>query len=341
MTPISSIPNKKVTLQDVANKAGVSKTTASLVLRHNPRISEPTRKRVLAAVESLDYVYNQRAASLRTQRSDTIGLIVSDLSNPFYAELTTGIQKELGKNHIGLLLGITFDDMDTHQHLGTTMLERDVDGLILVPPAGVDESTIRKLANHIPVVLLTRYIPNLEIDYVGTDNELGGRRAVEHLIEKGHQRIAFIGGHEASSARRDRLRGYSSMLERHGLPVEPSLCVTSRVTREGGYTAIQSLLRLPDPPTAAFCYNDVVAFGVMLGLRAEGVEPGADFAVVGFDDVAEASLWQPSLSTVSTSPEAMGQAVADLLLRRLANPNLPIEQITFPSKLMLRNSTRG
>lgn len=341
MTRNASIPNKKVTLQDVANKAGVSKTTASLVLRRNPRISEPTRKRVLAAVESLDYVYNQHAASLRTQRSDTIGLIVSDLSNPFYAELTTGIQMELGKNHIGLLLGITFDDMVTHQHLGKTMLERDVDGLILVPPAGVDESTIRKLANHIPVVLLTRYIPNLEIDYVGTDNELGGRRAVEHLIEKGHQRIAFIGGHEASSARRDRLRGYSSMLESHGFPVDLSLCVTSRVSREGGYQAIQALLRLPDPPTAALCYNDVVAFGVMLGLRAVGVEPGADFAVVGFDDVAEASLWQPSLSTVSSSPEAMGQSVADLLLRRLANPNLPIEQITFPSKLVLRNSTRG
>ena len=289
---------------------------------------------------SLDYIYNQRAASLRTQRSDTIGLIVSDLSNPFYAELTSGIQMALSKNRMSLLLGITLDDVDTHQHLGKTMLERDVDGLIVVPPAGVKDATIRKLAHHIPVILLARYIPNLEMDYVGIDNELGGRRAAEHLIDRGHRRIAFIGGHQASSARQDRLRGYTSMLEKYEIPVDPALCVTSTVSRIGGYEAVQTLLQLGDPPTAALCYNDVVAFGVMLGLRAAGVEPGADFAVVGFDDVAEASLWQPTLTTISTNPEAMGQTVADLLLRRLANPIMPIEHITFPSTLLLRNSTR-
>ena len=341
MTSNPYIPNKKVTLQDVADEAGVSKTTASLVLRNNPRITEPTRQRVLSAVESLNYIYNQRAASLRTQRSDTIGLIVSDLSNPFYAELTTGIQMELSNNHIGLLLGITLDNVDTHQHLGTTMLERDVDGLIVVPPAGVEESTMRKLARHIPVVLLTRYIPDLEMDYVGIDNELGGRRAVEHLIDRGHRRIAFIGGHKASSARRDRLSGYTRTLEKHQLPVDPSLCITSSVSRKGGYDAVQKLLQLPDPPTAALCYNDVIAFGVMLGLRTVGVEPGADFAVVGFDDVAEASLWQPTLTTVSTNSQAMGQSVAELLLRRLANPGMSIEKITFPSTLIRRNSTRS
>lgn len=339
MAPNPSFPGKKVTLQDVANEAGVSKTTASLALRHNPRIPEPTRQRVLAAVESLNYVYNQRAASLRTQRSDTIGLIVSDLSNPFYAELTTGIQMELTKNHNSLLLGITLDNVDTHQHLGTTMLERDVDGLIMVPPAGITDTAIRKLSRHLPVVLLARYVPNLEMDYVGIDNELGGRRAVEHLIDRGHRRIAFVGGHQASSARQDRLRGYASMLENRDIPVDMSLCVTCRVSRRGGYDAVHKLLQLSDPPTAALCYNDVIAFGVMLGLRAAGVEPGTDFGVVGFDDVAEASLWQPTLTTVSTSPEAMGQTVADLLLRRLANPGKPTEQITFPSTLLLRNST--
>ena len=330
---------KKVTLQDVADEAAVSKATASLVLRNNPRISEPTRQRVLAAVESLGYVYNQRAASLRTQRSYTVGLIVTDLSNPFYAELTAGIESQLAANDFSLLLGTTSDDLNHQSRVVTAMLQSDVDGLMLVPAVGVEPEFVQKLVRHSPLVLVTRYLPYLAVDYVGMDNEMGVRRAVEFLVHQGHRRIAFIGGQDASSARRDRLNGYRSMLEKYELPFDPSLCITSTVSRRGGYEAIHRILAGRHQPTAAICYNDVVAFGVMLGLRAAGIEPGKQFAVIGFDDVAEASLWQPSLTTISTNPTAIGREAARLLLKRIAHPDMPIEQIIMPSTLIQRDSS--
>ena len=251
----------------------------------------------------------------------------------------TGIQLELARNELSLLLGTASPDVDSHARVGTTMLERGVDGLILVPPVDVDDATIRMLAQQTPVVMCAGHIPNIEIDYVGMDDELGARRAVEHLIKRGHKRIAFIGGNKAATSRRDRLSGYLSMLEKHKIPVDSSLEIEGENSRRGGFEAIQNILQLDDRPTAAFCYNDVTAFGVMLGLRAAGIEPGEEFAIVGFDNVAEASLWQPTLTTISTNPEEMGREVSKLLLRRLANPDKPIEQITYPSTLVQRDSS--
>ena len=331
--------SQKVTLQDVADEAKVSKATVSLALRRNPRISEPTRQRVLAAAESLGYVYNQRAASLRTQRSYTIGLIVSSLANPFYPEMIRGAEFHLTENNYSLLLGNSADDLGRQSRALRAMLESDVDGLILVPAAGTTAQSLQRLIQRCSLVLLTRYVPDLACDYLGMDNVTGSRRAVEFLIKQGHQRIAFVGGPEDSSARRDRMQGYSSVLERHGLVFDPDLCMPSYVSRRGGYDAIETLIALPNPPTAALCYNDVVAFGVMLGLRAAGIEPGARFGVIGFDDVAEASMWQPSLTTVATGPVKMGELVAQLMLKRIANPDMPIEQVFMPPRLIQRDST--
>ena len=331
---------QKVTLQDVAEAAAVSKATASLALRDNPRISEATRQRVREAVDALGYVYNQHAASLRTRRSFTIGLIIGSFSNPFYAEFVAGSEAYLAKNRYGLLLGTNgADELERQARALRVMLERDVDGMILVPAAGTSPATLEQIVRHCPLVLATRYIPELAVDYVGIDNEAGARDATELLIRQGHRRIAFIGGLEASSARQDRLRGYRGALTASQIPVDPALCLASPVSRRGGYDAVQASLRLADPPTAALCYNDVVAFGVTLGLHAAGIEPGSRFAVVGCDDTADAALWQPSLTTISTDPNGMGERVAQLMLKRIANPDSPIEQIIMPSRLIIRDST--
>lgn len=330
---------RKITLQDVADAAKVSKATASLALQKNSRISEATRQRVLEAVDALGYVYNQRAASLRTRRSFTIGLIVSSLANPFYPEMIRGAEAHLAGNDYRMLLGNSADDLGRQSRALTAMLESDVDGLILAPAAGTTAETLQTLVRHCSLVLLTRYVPDLDCDYLGMDNVAGSRRAMEFLIEQGHRRIAFIGGPVDSSARRDRLLGYSSVLERYDIDFDSGLCIPSPVSRRGGFDAVESMMELPNPPTAALCYNDVVAFGVMLGLRAAGIEPGAKFGVIGFDDVAEASMWQPSLTTVATGPVKMGEQVAQLMLRRIADPDMPIEQLFIPPRLIQRDST--
>ncbi|MCY3832896.1 MAG: LacI family DNA-binding transcriptional regulator [Chloroflexi bacterium] len=330
---------KKVTLQQVAEAAGVSKATASLALSNNPRISEPTRQRVLEAVEALGYVYNQRAASLRTQRSYTIGLIIKDVSNPFNAELTSGAESQLADHDYSLVLATTDDDLDKQSRLVQTMLERDVDGLIFSPVAQTTTASMQDLMQYCPLVLLIPYYQKLAADCVGMDDENGTARALEHLIQLGHRRIAFVGGFAAQATRSRRLASYRDTLQRHNIGFDPALCIASPVTLRGGYEAVHQLLRLPRPPTAAYCYSDVNAFGVMLGLRAAGLEAGKDFAVIGFDDVPEASLWHPSLTTVSADPRGLGEKAAQLIHRRISMPDAPVRRIIMPSHLVIRDST--
>ena len=339
MTNTGGARRKKVTLQQVADAAKVSKATASLALRDNTRISEPTRQRVLEAVESLGYVYNQRAASLRTQRSYTIGLIITDVTNPFNAELTSGAESHLTYHDYSLVLATTDGDLNKQTRMVRTMLERDVDGLILSPVAQTTIESMQDLTQFCPLVLLIPYYSELEADCVGMDDENGTARALEHLIGLGHRRIAFVGGYAEQATRSRRLASYRDALQRHNIGFDPALCIDSPVTLRGGYDAVQQLLRLPAPPSAAYCYSDVNAFGVMLGLRAAGLEAGADFAVIGFDDVPEASLWHPSLTTVSADPRGLGEAAAQLIHRRILAPDAPIRRIILPAHLVIRDST--
>lgn len=192
---------------------------------------------------------------------------------------------------------------------------------------------------HCALVLLNPYYENLAIDCVGMDDENGTVWAVRHLIQQGHRRIAFVGGYATSSTRQRRLQSYRDSLQRHGINFDPALCIDSPVTRRGGYDAVHQLLNLAEPPSAVYCYSDVIAFGAMLGLRAAGLEAGRDLAVIGFDDVPEASLWHPSLTTVSADPRGLGVNAAQLMLRRIAEPGLPVKRIIMPSRLIVRDST--
>ena len=250
-------------------------------------------------MRKLGYVHNRAAASLRTKRSQTIGLIIPDIANPFFSELTVGIEAQLDEADYQLLLTNTSERTDKQDRAIDTLLEHRADGVLICPAQGTRRETIEQLNRwNLPFVFVMRYLLDVETDYVGADNELGADLAVEHLIGLGHRRIAFIGGDASSSARRDRLNGYLTALGRHGLAAEETLSITSPITRQGGHQAIGSVLAQNDPPTAALCYNDVVAFGVMLGLQAKGRAVGSDFAVVGFDDITEA---RPAIASTDDS----------------------------------------
>ena len=333
-------PIRRVTLSDVAADAGVSRATASLVLRGSPLVAEHTRDLVRASMHKLGYVYNRAAASLRAQRSHAVGLAVTDITNPFFAELAVGIESALGEADYVVLLTHTAENLDKQDRLLAMMQGYQVDGLLLCPARGTPLQTIEHLRQwKLPFVLITRYLPGSDVDYVGADNVAGAEMAVEHLLGLGHRRIAFLGGPSDSSARHDRVTGYRKALTQHGLTPDEALSITSPVTREGGYAALLGLLDLPDPPTAALCYNDVVAFGGMLSLQAAGRAPGQDFAVVGFDNIADSALWQPALTTVSITPQQIAEEAVGLLLDRIAEPDAPPRQLILAPELVVRDSS--
>ncbi|SDF46387.1 LacI family DNA-binding transcriptional regulator [Sporolituus thermophilus] len=328
-----------VTLQDVAAHAGVSRATASLVLRGSPNISEATRQKVLAAMQQLGYVYDRIAANLRSNASSTVGLIIMELANPFYSELLVGIHQELDKFGYTVILGTTFDSHAIQERLLSTMLEHRVGGIILSAVPGSSSEGVNQIIKlGIPVVLVGRKIANVSCDYVGIDNVRGGQIAAEHLIRKGHRRIAFLGGFSQLSSWQERKRGYDQAHYAAGLPIDNNLVVETPATRQGGIAAIQKVLTAPEPPTAAFCYNDMIAIGAMMQMKEMGFVPGRDMAIVGFDDIPEATIFSPKLTTVSSFPRLMGIHAARLLHAQIEGAADEPQTIILQPELIVRES---
>jgi LacI family transcriptional regulator len=325
----------RVTLLDIASDAGVSRATVSLVLRNVPSVAPGTRKRVLRSINRLGYVYHRGAASLRSQRSHAIGLIVSDIINPFFAEIIVAIEDWLGSAGLVTILGNTSENLAKQQRLLRSMSEYPADGILICPTQGSEKTGLPTAGRLPPIVAFTR--PMDGVDYAGTDNVTGSELAVEHLVGLGHRRIAFIGGPAQLTSAQQRFSGYRQGLEKHGLEYRKELFVEQPPTRQGGYHALISALQLSPAPTAAVCFNDVVAFGAIEALRGRGKEPGRDFSIVGFNNIADARAG--SLTTIDTSPAKLGETAADLLLNRIRDPGSPLRQVILSPRLVVREST--
>ncbi|PEO42656.1 LacI family transcriptional regulator [Bacillus sp. AFS026049] len=330
----------RVTLQQVAKHAGVSTSTASLIVRNNPRISEATRKKVLKSMHELGYVYDRIAANLRSQSSDTVGIIITDISNTFFSEFLIGVHDALDEVGYTVLLGTTFDSVAKQDHLLSTMMEHRVGGLIICPVSESSQDTIERL-NEIdtPMVLAVRELPGVNSDYVGIDYPEGARIAVDHLLGKGHKRIALLGGIKESSTWIERMEGYREALSRAGLEVDESLVIDSAPTREGGLEAVLKVLENPNPPTAIFCFSDLIAFGVMQGLMMKGITPGKDIDIVGFDNVPVAEIYHPPLTTISSFPRRIGKEAANLLYQQMEKIEREQQRIILNPELIIRESS--
>lgn len=327
----------RITLTEVANRAGVSRSTVSLVLRDSPLVAAETRDRVQAAIEELGYIYNRGAANLRAARTNVVGLLICELNNSFYAELTAGMDDALDAEGVVAFMANTAESPERQDRFLQRMREHNVDGVILCPTAGTEPALLERLRRwHLPCVQALRFVSARDGDYAGVDYAFGVEMTAEHLIRLGHTRIAFIGGNLAHSATFERRAGFSAAMRRHGL--SPDLVVRCPPTRRAGVEAIGALLDRPDPPTAALCYNDLVAFGVMLGLENRGLRAGRDVAVTGFDDVPEAAMSRPALTTVAASARQIGQEAARLLLRRIADPQGSPERVILSTRLVVRES---
>ncbi|HSZ26824.1 MAG TPA: LacI family DNA-binding transcriptional regulator [Chthoniobacterales bacterium] len=328
---------QRVTLLDIAADAGVSRATVSLVIRNVPSVAESTRKRVERSIKRLGYVYHRGAASLRTQQSHAIGLIVSDITNPFFAEIIVAIEERLATARLVTLLGNTSEDHAKEERLLKTMREFPADGILICPAISRDTSTgTPNLAGRLPTVAFARRVDG--IDYAGVDNVQGSQLAIEHLCQLGNRRIAFIGGDPEVSTGQERIQGYKRALVRSGLQFDRSLVVPAPPTRRGGYDVVLQLLQMENPPTAALCFNDVVALGAIEALQQAGVRAGKQFGVVGFNNVPDAAQSLPGLTTVDTSPRELGETAAELLLKRIEQRDSPIRTVILQPRLIVRQS---
>jgi LacI family transcriptional regulator len=327
----------KLTLKDIARRADVSPSTVSLVLRDSPLVADETRLQVQDLIASLGYVRDRGAANLRSRTSQTIGLVLCELTNPFYSELIGGIDAVMDRSDRIAFIAHSAEDPIRQDRLIRRLREQNVDGIILSAAEGTNPKIISRLHEwNLPCVQTLRHIGRGRYDYVGPAIEAGVELAVEHLIRLGHRHIAYIGAARRTSPTRERLAGFHRTLRRRKL--EPGPIVRCPPTREDGARAIRELLSSEDPPTAAVCYNDVCAFGVVLGLIESGRRLPRDFGVVGFDNIVDAALVRPALTTIAIDPHRIGEESALLLLRRIADPDGRPERVILPPKLIVRDT---
>ncbi|KEP25657.1 MULTISPECIES: LacI family DNA-binding transcriptional regulator [Bacillus] len=337
---MKKLNKQRVTLQEVARHAGVSTSTASLVVRNNPRISEATRKKVLQSMEDLGYVYDRVAANMRSKSSNIVGVIVTDISNTFISEFLIGVQTTLESLGYTVLLGTTFDSVDKQERLISTMIEHRVGGIILNLASKSSTRTVKQL-NQIrtPKVLANRELADVHCDYVGADYEQGTWMAVHHLLQKGHRRIAFLGGIKSSSTWIERMKGFKRAHDEANLTIDESLIIDMVPTREGGKEALTQVIDQPEPPTAIFCFSDLVAFGVIQELAARDIKPGEDIDVVGFDNIPEAELYHPPLTTVSSFPRSIGVKAANLLYQKMNEQDEELQRVILKPQLHIRETS--
>ncbi len=324
-----------MTLLDVAVAAGVSRATVSLVLRDSPLVAVPTRERVRHAVTSIGYVYDRGAARLRSGFSGTVGLIVPEITNPFYAELTAGIDETLEAEGRLTFLANTNDCADRQERFLRRIREHAVDGILLCAAEGTSAALAEHLAAwRIPFVQILRTIEGMAGDVVAPDFRRGTEFAVGHLVGRGHRRIALMPSIRKTSATWERIEAFEGALRERGL--EPYVVIPCASDRDGAAAALTQLLATMPRPTAVVCHNDLIALGVLRALRDLGLEPGRDLGVVGFDDIPEASSCSPGLTSIATAPAEVGRAAARLLVQRIADPDRAIERILIEPKLMVR-----
>lgn len=329
----------RVTLADVAARAGVSRATASLVARESDLVADRTRQAVLDAMDELGYVYHRGAASLRKRRSGAIAVVVSDLLNPFHAELAMGFEAELLPSGEITLLSRTFDDRDRQARLLTTMLEYQIDGVLLMPAPGTRAEDLSVLGSRgVPHVLIARYVGEPGNNYVGMQENAAGRVGAEHLLGHGCSTLAYFGGAESAIARRDRFNGFRTTVSGAAAHVLQEWCAPTPNTAVGSREVAARLLAAGgDLPEGVLCHSDAVAFGLMRALREAGRRAPRDMRIVGGADVDVAAMWEPPLTTISVRADDMGRAAGTLLRRMMAGES-PDGPHLFAPSLMIRES---
>jgi DNA-binding LacI/PurR family transcriptional regulator len=325
-----------VSIKDIALAANVSYSTVSRALNDSPRVKPETKEQIRRIATQMGYTPSAVARSLVTRRTHAIGVVVTTITDLFFAEVIHAIEETALSHRYSVILTNSGGKLDREMAAIQAMHEQRVDGIILVSACCSQDLSVGPQFD-IPIVIIN----NAHKEHVGysieTDNLTAGREAAQHLMDLGHRRIAHIAGPEREWDAVERQTGYEQALRACGLHFDPALIVRGDNRPQGGIRAMQQLLELSSRPTAVFCYNDATAIGAMWAARAAGLHIPQDLSVVGFDDIDLAPFFEPPLTTVAQPKRAMGEMAVEMVLDLLAGN--PVEDCVLPSQLIVRGST--
>ncbi len=339
-----------VNIKDVAEHARVSITTVSHVINKTRFVSDELVRRVNKAMAELDYHPNSLARSLRSGRTKTIGLVIPDISNQFFAEVSRKIEDKGLEYGYSVILCNTDDDISKEKSYIEVLLAKQVDGIVFISTGEVSESLKNTFDSNVPIVIADRNVKDIQSDIVLVDNYLGGYDATKYLIELGHQRIGCITGPSPVTPSAQRLQGFRDAMHQSGLQIDPALIVVGDFRYQSGEKAMQVLLGHPQPPTAVFAFNDMMALGVIRAVYNKGLKVPEDFSLVGFDDIPLSRAIYPTLTTMAQPIMEMTNVVVDLLIEkirlrethaRIKKEKPKYQRIVMNTKLIKRESCRA
>ncbi len=342
---------KPATLSDVASAVGVAPMTVSRVISGNGYVSDEMREKVMEAVKRLNYRRNGVARNLKRQKTETVGLVIGDISNPYSTELANAVRESLSAHGYNLFICISEHSAKEDISAFDSLVDHNVDGIIVATRSNQEgNERLAEIADsNVAVVVVGRDFQHPSVDSISTDNFTGGFEATQHLIDLGHKRIGFIGAAFENRKNLKRLQGYLSALTKHEIPVDERLITGGRESLTGvpgystesiGYESMKRLLSLPNRPTAIFARNDFTAVGAMTAVNEAGLQIPKDLAIVGFDDTPLALHTMPALTTVRQPMRIQGQLASEMLLGRIKSRDVqdPIKRV-LDCELIIREST--
>ncbi len=324
-------------IQEVAKRAGVAPITVSRVVNNNGYVSQDTRRRVEAAILELDYIPNSLGTSLRSKRTQTLALVLSDMTNPFWTAVARGVEDAANMKGYHIVIGNTDESPAKEENYLTFLMKKQVDGFLIVPVSDRVPDSLQK--RRVPFVMLDRKTGDGQVDSVRCDSVTGAYKLVKHLITLGHRRIAIITGRPSISTAYERVAGALQAFEEAGLSEKPQTYWGDYV-QETGYNYTKQILETTPHPTAIFATNNFLAIGAMRALREHKVRVPKDMSIVVFDDLPTAITIDPFFTVAAQPAYEMGKQSADLLLARLTGEGpKEYQEIVLPVEIIVRKST--
>jgi LacI family transcriptional regulator len=328
------------TIKDVAELAKVHPSTVSRVINGDSRISEKTKNKVLLIIKKLGYTPNAIARGLKTKRTYTLGMLIPDITNPFFAELARGVEDAASKNSFNIILCNTDDKLKKERTYLEILREKRVDGLILGTSHIRDKSILELEKKKFPYILISRNVERLNKNCIIIDDLVGGMMATEYLIKLGHHRIAHISGPLKTRSGLNRLKGYQLALKKFKIEYNDELVGEGDFRIRGGYQVMKRFLKLTKPPTAIFAANDLLALGAMQAIQKKNFYIPEDFSIIGFNDIELASFVYPSLTTIRQPILEMGNLAVKMLLNIIIDGEFNQKRVILQPKLIIRGSCK-
>ncbi|MEX1135763.1 MAG: LacI family DNA-binding transcriptional regulator [Balneolales bacterium] len=332
-----------MSIKKIAKVAGVSTATVSRVLNGSVKVQQKTAERVLEVVDEMNYQLNNVARRMKVKASDSLifGLIITDIGNPFFANVARGVEEVAFKNKHVMLICNTNESPEKEKFFLNSMLSEKVSGIIIVPTAGNDKYLNKLVSNGFPMVMVDRRHKNLNIDTVSINNESGAYQAVKRLINNGHKRIGIINGVKGLSNTEERFEGYKKALKEADIPISKELITYGNYIESGGWEAMRTILSLKEPPTAVFSTNNLMTLGCIKEIHLRNLLIPDDIALIGFDDSNWAEAMVPPLTTVKQPGYELGVNAAELLFKRLSNKNASTVNVVLNTELVIRESCKS